>query len=115
MCYADFGDIIEAIAAYDVDVISFEASRSKMDLLQTFVEYDYPNEVGPGIWDVHSPRIPDTDEIVELISRALCVLDATKLWVNPDCGLKTRRWEEVEPSLRNLVAATQRVRKTLAS
>jgi 5-methyltetrahydropteroyltriglutamate--homocysteine methyltransferase len=115
MCYADFGDIIEAIAAYDVDVISFEASRSKMDLLQTFVEYDYPNEIGPGIWDVHSPRIPDTDEIVELISRALCVLDATKLWVNPDCGLKTRRWEEVEPSLRNLVAATQRVRKTLAS
>jgi 5-methyltetrahydropteroyltriglutamate--homocysteine methyltransferase len=115
MCYADFGDIIDAISAFDADVISFEASRSKMDLLQSFVDYDYPNEIGPGVWDVHSPRVPATEEIVELIERALSVLDGSKLWINPDCGLKTRRWEEVKPTLRNLVAAAEHVRTTLTS
>jgi 5-methyltetrahydropteroyltriglutamate--homocysteine methyltransferase len=86
-----------------------------MDLLQSFVDYDYPNEIGPGVWDVHSPRVPATEEIVELIERALSVLDGSKLWINPDCGLKTRRWEEVKPTLRNLVAAAEHVRTTLTS
>jgi 5-methyltetrahydropteroyltriglutamate--homocysteine methyltransferase len=114
MCYGEFNDIIEAIAAFDADVISIEASRSRMELLSAFDDFEYPNEIGPGIWDIHSPRVPETPEMVELLVRALDVVPAERLWVNPDCGLKTRRWEEVRPALANLVAAAREVRLRLA-
>ncbi len=114
MCYGEFNDIIEAIVAFDADVISVEASRSRMELLGAFEDFEYPNEIGPGIWDIHSPRIPETSEMVELLMRALDVVPAERLWVNPDCGLKTRRWEEVRPALANLVAAAHEVRARLA-
>jgi 5-methyltetrahydropteroyltriglutamate--homocysteine methyltransferase len=110
MCYGEFDDIIEQIAALDADVISIEASRSGMELLTTFGEFKYPNEVGPGIWDIHSPRVPEATEMVEMLRAALRVVPAERLWVNPDCGLKTRRWEEVRPALNNLVAAARHVR-----
>jgi 5-methyltetrahydropteroyltriglutamate--homocysteine methyltransferase len=113
MCYGEFNDIIEAIAAFDADVISVEASRSRMELLGAFEDFEYPNEIGPGIWDIHSPRVPETSEMVELLVRALDVVPAERLWVNPDCGLKTRRWEEVRPALANLVAAAHEVRARL--
>jgi 5-methyltetrahydropteroyltriglutamate--homocysteine methyltransferase len=115
MCYAEFHDIIEAIAAFDADVISIEASRSNMELLDTFVDFRYPNEIGPGVWDIHSPRIPGVDEIVTLLDRALAVLAPHQLWVNPDCGLKTRGWAEVQPALRNLVEAARVVRARVTS
>jgi 5-methyltetrahydropteroyltriglutamate--homocysteine methyltransferase len=107
MCYSEFNDIIEAIANMDADVISIEASRSQLELLNTFVTYRYPNEIGPGIYDIHSPRIPSRQECEEILSRILEVLPIDQIWVNPDCGLKTRRWEEVKPALANLVAAAQ--------
>lgn len=110
MCYGEFNDIIESIAAFDADVISIEASRSRMELLAAFADYEYPNEVGPGLFDIHSPRVPETTEMVQLLTSALEVVPADRLWVNPDCGLKTRRWEEVRPALANLVAAAQDVR-----
>jgi 5-methyltetrahydropteroyltriglutamate--homocysteine methyltransferase len=113
MCYAEFQDIIDAIAAFDADVISIEASRSNMELLHTFADFRYPNEIGPGVWDIHSPRIPTVAEIVTLLDRALEVLTPGQLWVNPDCGLKTRGWAEVEPALRNLVQAAHVVRTRL--
>ncbi|MGD9897336.1 MAG: 5-methyltetrahydropteroyltriglutamate--homocysteine S-methyltransferase [Candidatus Methylacidiphilaceae bacterium] len=113
MCYSEFNDIIDAIAALDADVISIEASRSGMELLHAFVHFRYPNEIGPGVWDIHSPRIPSVEELVERIREALAVLPATALWVNPDCGLKTRNEAEVVPSLRHLVAAARRVRQEL--
>ena len=111
MCYAEFGDIIAAIARMDADAISIEASRSKMELLETFGRFQYPNDVGPGIYDIHSPRVPDTEEVAGLIRKALQVIPAGRLWVNPDCGLKTRRWEEVLPALDHVVAAVQQVRR----
>jgi 5-methyltetrahydropteroyltriglutamate--homocysteine methyltransferase len=114
MCYGEFNDIIEAIVAFDADVISVEASRSRMELLGAFEDFEYPNEIGPGIWDIHSPRVPETSEMVELLIRALDVVPAERLWVNPDCGLKTRRWEEVRPALANLVAAADEVRRLIA-
>ena len=95
MCYAEFNDIIEAIAKMDADVISIEASRSKMELLQAFQKFNYPNEIGPGVYDIHSPNIPDVVEIKDLIHSALEVIPAEQLWINPDCGLKTRQWSEV--------------------
>jgi 5-methyltetrahydropteroyltriglutamate--homocysteine methyltransferase len=110
MCYAEFNDIIESIAAFDADVISIEASRSRMELLRAFRDFEYPNEIGPGIFDIHSPRVPSTSEMVELVSAALEVVPLDRLWVNPDCGLKTRRWEEVRPALANMVAAALEVR-----
>jgi 5-methyltetrahydropteroyltriglutamate--homocysteine methyltransferase len=110
MCYGDFNDIIEPIAAFDADVISIEASRSQMMLLSAFADFEYPNEVGPGIWDIHSPRVPGTSEMVHLLKAALTVVPAERLWVNPDCGLKTRAWEEVRPALANMVAAAREVR-----
>jgi len=113
MCYAEFNDIIDAIAALDADVISIESSRSKMELLDAFRQYDYPNDIGPGVYDIHSPRIPREEEITELLHRALQVLSPEQLWVNPDCGLKTRKWEEVRPSLLNLVAAARTVRQEI--
>jgi 5-methyltetrahydropteroyltriglutamate--homocysteine methyltransferase len=111
MCYCDFNDVIESIAAFDADVISMEASRSQMELLHAFAEFEYPNEVGPGIWDIHSPRVPSVDEMVDNLRAAINVIPVERLWVNPDCGLKTRRWEEVRPALANLVAAAHRVRR----
>jgi 5-methyltetrahydropteroyltriglutamate--homocysteine methyltransferase len=113
MCYGEFNDIIEAISAFDADVISIEASRSRMVLLGAFEDYEYPNEIGPGTWDIHSPRVPETSELVELLIRALRVVPAERLWVNPDCGLKTRRWEEVRSALVNLVAAAHEIRPRL--
>jgi 5-methyltetrahydropteroyltriglutamate--homocysteine methyltransferase len=112
MCYSEFNDILEAIAAMDADVISVEASRSKMELLAGFERFRYPNEIGPGVYDIHSPRVPPTEEIVSLLEAASKVLDRRQIWVNPDCGLKTRAWEEVKPALANLVAAARRMRET---
>ncbi len=110
MCYCEFDEIIETIAALDADVISIEASRSRMELLGSFKNFSYPNEVGPGVYDIHSPAIPAEEEMVKLLEKALEVIPAERLWVNPDCGLKTRRWEEVEPSLKNMVQAAKKVR-----
>ena len=114
MCYSEFNDIIEAIADMDADVISVEASRSKMELLDSFDEFDYPNEIGPGVYDIHSPRVPSVEEMEDLIRKALTVLDEEQMWVNPDCGLKTRRWVEVKPSLENMVQAAENVREPAA-
>jgi 5-methyltetrahydropteroyltriglutamate--homocysteine methyltransferase len=114
MCYGDFNDIIEAIAELDADVISIEASRSGVELLGAFVDFKYPNEIGPGVYDIHSPRVPTAKEMVEALKAQAEVLDVRQLWVNPDCGLKTRRWEEVEPALKNMVAAARQVRAQLA-
>ena len=113
MCYAEFNDIIDAIARMDADVISIEASRSKMELLDAFKEFKYPNDIGPGVYDIHSPNVPDVDEMVELIHNALEVIPKEQLWINPDCGLKTRRWEEVTPSLKNMLTAVIKVRQEL--
>ncbi|MGH8884714.1 MAG: 5-methyltetrahydropteroyltriglutamate--homocysteine S-methyltransferase [Egibacteraceae bacterium] len=110
MCYSEFNDIIAAIADLDADVIFIEASRSGMELLAAFEDARYPNELGPGVYDIHSPRIPTTSEIVSLLRKALEVCSAEQLWVNPDCGLKTRRWEEVVPALTHLVEAARVVR-----
>lgn len=113
MCYAEFQDIIEAVADMDADVISIETSRSQMELLQTFAEYRYPNEIGPGVYDVHSPRVPTQEEMVHLLKKASEVLSPAQLWVNPDCGLKTRRWEEVRPALVAMVEAARVMRETV--
>lgn len=115
MCYCDFNDIIDAIAALDADVISLEASRSQMDLLDVFARFQYPNEIGPGVWDIHSPRIPETAEILALLRKAAAVLPVEKLWVNPDCGLKTRGWPETSAALRHLVEAARLYRAELAT
>jgi 5-methyltetrahydropteroyltriglutamate--homocysteine methyltransferase len=114
MCYSEFNEILPSIAAMDADVLLIEASRSNMELLGGFAEQKYPNEVGPGVYDIHSPRVPTTDEVVSLLEAALRVLEPWQVWVNPDCGLKTRRWEEVEPSLANMVAGAKIVRERLA-
>ena len=113
MCYAEFNDIIDAIARMDADVISIEASRSKMELLDAFKKFNYPNDIGPGVYDIHSPNIPDVDEMAALIHAALEVIPQEQLWINPDCGLKTRRWEEITPSLQNMLTAVKSVRKEL--
>jgi 5-methyltetrahydropteroyltriglutamate--homocysteine methyltransferase len=114
MCYADFNDIIESIGALDADVISIETSRSQMELLAAFGTYKYPNEIGPGVYDIHSPRIPSVEEMVNLLEKAAKVLPADLLWVNPDCGLKTRGWAEVKPALANMVAAAKEMRQRYA-
>ncbi len=111
MCYCEFNDIIESIAALDADVISIETSRSNMEVLTAFEQFRYPAEVGPGVWDIHSPRVPSADEMEQLLARAIQVLPAENVWVNPDCGLKTRAWEEVTPALQNLVEAARRLRR----
>jgi 5-methyltetrahydropteroyltriglutamate--homocysteine methyltransferase len=110
MCYSEFNDIIEAIANMDADVISIETSRSQMELLNAFVNFKYPNEIGPGVYDIHSPRVPAKDEIANLLSKALNVLNAEQVWVNPDCGLKTRDWPETKLALETMVEATKSVR-----
>jgi 5-methyltetrahydropteroyltriglutamate--homocysteine methyltransferase len=110
MCYSHFDDIIEAIAGLDADVISMSNSRSDLDLLDTFRRYSYRQEIGPGVYDIHSPRVPSADEMRHNLAAASEVIDRSQLWVNPDCGLKTRRWEEVEPALRNMVQAAKDLR-----
>jgi 5-methyltetrahydropteroyltriglutamate--homocysteine methyltransferase len=110
MCYAEFNDIIHSIGDMDADVISIETSRSQMELLEAFVSYKYPNEIGPGVYDIHSPRVPETHEMVVLLEKAAMVLDPSQIWVNPDCGLKTRAWAEVKPALTNMVEAAKLVR-----
>ncbi|MBP8939839.1 MAG: 5-methyltetrahydropteroyltriglutamate--homocysteine S-methyltransferase, partial [Agrobacterium sp.] len=113
MCYSEFNQIIDAIAAMDADVISIETSRSKMELLDAFRTYKYPNQIGPGVYDIHSPRVPAVGEMVDLLALARERLDDRQLWINPDCGLKTRKWEEVRPALVNMVAAAAELRRTL--
>lgn len=113
MCYSEFNDIMPAIAAMDADVISIETSRSDMELLSAFGDFAYPNEIGPGVWDIHAPRVPSQDEMALLLHKAAKVIPADRLWVNPDCGLKTRGWPEVEASLRNLVGAAKALREGL--
>lgn len=115
MCYAELNDIMDAVASLDADVISIESSRSRMELLEVFRERRYPNEIGPGVYDIHSPRIPTEEEIAELLRRALAVLSPEQLWVNPDCGLKTRRWEEVRPALAAMVAAARSLRREIGA
>ena len=113
MCYAEFNDIIDSIAALDADVITIETSRSDMELLDAFVNFSYPNEIGPGVYDIHSPRVPNKEEIVRLMEKAAKVVPAERLWINPDCGLKTRDWPEVETALGNMVAAAKTLRQKL--
>ncbi|MGH1375097.1 MAG: 5-methyltetrahydropteroyltriglutamate--homocysteine S-methyltransferase [Alphaproteobacteria bacterium] len=110
MCYSEFNDVIDSIGAMDADVISIECSRSQMELLEAFVDYKYPNEIGPGVYDIHSPRVPATSEMVTLLEKAKINLDERQVWVNPDCGLKTRGWPEVETSLKNMVEAAKIMR-----
>ncbi|UNG17561.1 5-methyltetrahydropteroyltriglutamate--homocysteine S-methyltransferase [Stutzerimonas zhaodongensis] len=110
MCYSEFNDVIEAIAAMDADVITIETSRSQMELLEAFRVFDYPNDIGPGVYDIHSPRVPDTAEMVQLLQKAAERIPAERLWVNPDCGLKTRGWAETEAALVNMVAAARQLR-----
>jgi 5-methyltetrahydropteroyltriglutamate--homocysteine methyltransferase len=113
MCYGEFNDIIEAVSALDADVISIESSRSRMELLQAFEDFRYPGGIGPGVYDIHSPRVPSQEEMTDLLARALAVLEPEQLWINPDCGLKTRGWKEVEPALIAMVNAARAVRATL--
>jgi len=115
MCYSEFNDIIEAVGEMDADVISIETSRSQMELLSAFARYRYPNGIGPGVYDIHSPRIPKKEEIEDLLHKALQFLSAEQLWVNPDCGLKTRKWEEVRPALETMVEAARDLRTSLVS
>ena len=110
MCYSDFNQIIEQIAALDADVITIESSRSDMKLLNAFNEFDYPNDIGPGVYDIHSPRIPTVEEIEARIQQIVSVLPIERVWINPDCGLKTRKWNEVNEALNNMVKAAHRAR-----
>ncbi len=110
MCYSEFNDIIEAIADMDADVITIETSRSDMELLDVFEDFEYPNEIGPGVYDIHSPNVPAVNDIVALMEKAAQRIPAERLWVNPDCGLKTRGWPEVEEALTNMVEAAQQLR-----
>src|SRR5882757_3207463 len=110
MCYSEFNDIIDAIGAMDADVISIETSRSRMGLLDAFKTYKYPNEIGPGVYDIHSPRVPEIGEMADLLRLARLRLADEQLWIKPDCGLKTRKWEEVKPALVNMVAAARELR-----
>ncbi len=115
MCYSEFNDILPAIAAMDADVITIETSRSHMELLDGFGEFAYPNEIGPGVYDIHSPRVPSTAEIEALLRRAIQVIPVERLWVNPDCGLKTRAWEETRLALINMVQVTKALREEFAA
>ncbi|WP_035607523.1 5-methyltetrahydropteroyltriglutamate--homocysteine S-methyltransferase [Haloferula sp. BvORR071] len=115
MCYSEFNDIIGAIADMDADVITIETSRSNMELLEAFVEFKYPNEIGPGVYDIHSPRIPSVEQMENLLQKASNVIPEGNLWVNPDCGLKTRGWEEVRPALINMVEAARKLRAVAAA
>jgi len=113
MCYAEFGDVLQAIIDMDADVISLEAARSDMAITGELARAGYPNEVGPGVWDIHSPRVPSVDEMSDRLRAAVAALPPERLWVNPDCGLKTRGYSEVRASLANLVEAARKVRAAL--
>jgi len=113
MCYSEFNDIIASIADMDADVISIETSRSQMELLNAFVDFKYPNQIGPGVYDIHSPRVPSQKEMEALLEKALKVIAADQIWVNPDCGLKTRGWAEVKPALEAMVVAAEQLRLQL--
>ncbi|SEF06769.1 methionine synthase (B12-independent) [Burkholderia sp. WP9] len=115
MCYSEFNDILPSIAAMDADVITIETSRSAMELLDGFGAFAYPNEIGPGVYDIHSPRVPGADAMQRLLERACEVIPAERLWVNPDCGLKTRGWPETEAALANMVRAARALRAKLAA
>ena len=115
MCYAEFNDILPAIAAMDADVITIETSRSAMELLDAFGEFDYPNAIGPGVYDIHSPRVPSLEAMEKLIKRAFEVIPAERLWINPDCGLKTRGWDETKLALQNMVIVAKKLRAQLAN
>lgn len=115
MCYSEFNDIIQAIAAMDADVITIETSRSNLELLDAFEAFSYPNAIGPGVYDIHSPNVPAEEDIVALMTRAAERIPAERLWVNPDCGLKTRTWDEVRPALANMVRAAERLRARYAA
>ncbi|WP_028310300.1 5-methyltetrahydropteroyltriglutamate--homocysteine S-methyltransferase [Derxia gummosa] len=110
MCYSEFNDVLPWIAAMDADVITIETSRSAMELLDGFAAFDYPNQIGPGVYDIHSPRVPSVEAMLALLERACSVIPRERLWVNPDCGLKTRGWAETEAALANMVAAARRLR-----
>lgn len=110
MCYSEFNDIIQNIADMDADVITIECSRSQMELLDAFADFNYPNEIGPGVYDIHSPRVPSSSEMVKLLEKASAVIPVDQLWVNPDCGLKTRHWDETKKALIEMVAAAQEMR-----
>ncbi|MFF3701728.1 MULTISPECIES: 5-methyltetrahydropteroyltriglutamate--homocysteine S-methyltransferase [Pseudomonas] len=113
MCYSEFNDVIESIAAMDADVITLETSRSDMELLEAFEAFHYPNEIGPGVYDIHSPRVPEASEMAELVRKAARRIPVERLWVNPDCGLKTRGWPETEAALANMVSAARLLRSEL--
>jgi 5-methyltetrahydropteroyltriglutamate--homocysteine methyltransferase len=110
MCYSEFNDIIAGIADMDADVITIETSRSDMELLNVFETFNYPNQIGPGVYDIHTPNIPNESQIVQLMEKAAARIPAERLWVNPDCGLKTRQWGEVIPALRSMVNAAHSLR-----
>ncbi|GAC1312550.1 MAG: 5-methyltetrahydropteroyltriglutamate--homocysteine S-methyltransferase [Mucilaginibacter sp.] len=110
MCYSEFNDIIKNIAEMDADVITIETSRSQMELLDVFADFKYPNEIGPGVYDIHSPRVPDREEMIALLRKAAAVIPENQLWVNPDCGLKTRGWEETKSALIEMVASAKQMR-----
>ncbi|QNR84189.1 5-methyltetrahydropteroyltriglutamate--homocysteine S-methyltransferase [Pedobacter riviphilus] len=112
MCYSEFNDIIQNIADMDADVITIETSRSQMELLDAFADFKYPNEIGPGVYDIHSPRVPKREEMVQLLKKAKAVIPSGQLWVNPDCGLKTRGWDETKKALIEMVEAAKEMRKT---
>ena len=114
MCYSEFNDILPAISEMDADVITIETSRSRMELLDAFVQFAYPNEIGPGVYDIHSPRIPDTGEMLALLEKALRHIGPQQLWVNPDCGLKTRGWPETQTALEKMINAARILRDRLA-
>jgi 5-methyltetrahydropteroyltriglutamate--homocysteine methyltransferase len=114
MCYSEFNDVMESIAAMDADVITIETSRSDMELLEAFEAFAYPNDIGPGVYDIHSPRIPDVSEMVGLLRKAAQRIPVERLWVNPDCGLKTRGWPETEAALVHMVSAARQLRKEWA-
>ena len=113
MCYSEFNDIMPSVAAMDADVLLIEASRSRMELLEVFHRYQYPNDIGPGVWDIHSPRVPSCEEMTDLLRLAIEHVDPNRLWVVPDCGLKTRRWVEVIPASKNMVCAARTLRVEL--
>jgi 5-methyltetrahydropteroyltriglutamate--homocysteine methyltransferase len=113
MCYSEFNDIIQSITAMDADVITIECSRSQMELLDAFTEYEYPNDIGPGVYDIHSPRVPTCNEMVNLLKKASVVIPKENIWVNPDCGLKTRGWEETNKAIIEMVNAARLVRETI--
>lgn len=113
MCYSEFNDIIEHIALMDADVITIECSRSQMELLDAFAEFKYPNDIGPGVYDIHSPRVPNIEEMVSLMKKAIKVIPTAQLWVNPDCGLKTRGWDETKEALINMVKTAKELRKEI--